>query len=139
MPRHACFLSDGFGWVSDCFMIFHLTSETVWHRALAEGRFTPPAADLSDGFLHFSTAGQLRESAERHARDRADLCLICVDETVLGADLKWEVSRNGQEFPHLYGSLPMQAVIDTRAIALDADGVPIIPDDVFTFTRESDP
>jgi len=84
-------------------LIYHLCSQAEWTDSIAAGRHT--AGGMPDGFIHFSTREQVLESAARHFAGRADLMLVAVDPGRLGAALKWEVSRGGARFPHLYASL----------------------------------
>jgi len=84
--------------------------------------------DLQDGFIHFSTAGQAAETAARHFTGQAGLVLVAVDADVLGDALRWEVSRGGALFPHLYGDLPMSAVREVVPLPLDADGRHVFPE-----------
>lgn len=72
--------------------------------------FCGAGVDLADGFMHFSTAAQVEETAARHYKGQKDLLLVAVDAEKLGSALKWEVSRGGALFPHLYGDLPFSAV-----------------------------
>jgi uncharacterized protein (DUF952 family) len=96
----------------------------AWRAAEAAGVFKGSAVDERDGFIHFSNAAQARETARLHFRNAADLVLLAVDADALGTALKWEPSRGGALFPHLYGPLACEAVIEARAVALDAEGVP---------------
>lgn len=80
--------------------------------------------DRADGFIHFSTADQARETARRHFRGQQDLLVLTVDADALDGDLKWEPSRGGALFPHLYAPLACARVIDARPAPLGADGVP---------------
>ena len=86
--------------------------------------------DRADGFLHFSTAKQVAESADRHRAKVADLVLIAVDCNDLGPALKWESSRAGQLFPHLYGSLLVVKVLSVCDLPLGEDGFHQFPDDI---------
>lgn len=90
--------------------IYRLVSHEDWQTALAAGAFHGSAHDLRDGFIHFSTASQVRETAAKHYAGRADLLLLRVAVAALRAPLRWEVSRNQELFPHLYGALPVTAV-----------------------------
>lgn len=80
--------------------------------------------DLADGFIHFSSADQARETARRHFRGQEDLMVLAVEAGALGGDLKWEPSRGGALFPHLHGPLDCASVIEARPAPLGADGVP---------------
>lgn len=107
--------------------IFHMCRRDEWERALAAGSYPGSSQDAADGFIHFSTARQLPESAARHRRGQPDLLLLTTAPAALGAALKWEPSRGGALFPHLYGPLPVAAVLRVDPLPLDADGVPQPP------------
>jgi len=104
--------------------IYKLLEASAWRTAKAAGVFEGSAVDLRDGFIHFSNAGQAQETARLHFRGVADLVMLTVDADALGEALKWEASRGGALFPHLYASLPAAAVLEARAVALDEAGVP---------------
>jgi len=86
------------------------------------------AVDHQDGFIHFSTAEQAAETAARHFAGQGDLVLVAVDADLLGDALRWEASRGGALFPHLYGDLPMAAVLEVVSLSLDADGRHVFPE-----------
>ncbi|MEH1017520.1 DUF952 domain-containing protein [Micromonospora sp. CPCC 206060] len=92
-------------------MIYKLLAATEWDQARAQGRYAGSAVDHHDGFIHFSAADQLAETARRHFAGVTGLTLLTVDPTRLGAGLRWEASRGGALFPHLYGPLPVDAVV----------------------------
>lgn len=98
--------------------IYRIVSEAEWAALQASGAFEGSAHDRRDGFIHFSTAAQVAETAAKHYAGRTDLILLTVDPGALSAPLKWEPSRGGALFPHLYGVLPASAV--TRAEKLPA-------------------
>ncbi|BBK42387.1 hypothetical protein STVA_24070 [Allostella vacuolata] len=75
-----------------------------------DGRFVGAPVDIADGYVHLSTAGQLTETVDRHFAGQDGLSLVAVDLTALGAAIRWEPSRGGQLFPHLYGRLTLDAV-----------------------------
>lgn len=100
--------------------IYRILPAAAWTEAQAAGAFAGSAHDLRDGFIHFSTAAQAAETAAKHYGGQADLVLLWVDVTRLDAPLKWEVSRNGALFPHLYGALPVAAVRRAEPLPLDA-------------------
>jgi uncharacterized protein (DUF952 family) len=106
--------------------VYKLLDAGAWAAARAAGVFTGSAVDRRDGFIHFSDGGQVQETARLHFHGQADLVLLTVDADQLGAALKWEPSRGGALFPHLYGDLPVEAVLEARPIALDAEGAPLI-------------
>lgn len=107
--------------------IYKISPADLWAKAEAEGAFTGAAVDLADGFVHFSTAEQVRETAARHFAGTAGLKLVAVDGQALGDALKWEPSRGGSLFPHLYAPLPLSAVIWVKDLPLGADGAHVFP------------
>jgi len=100
-------------------LIYKLLDRTAWDAAMAEGVFKGSEVDLADGFIHFSS-----ETARRYFSGRDDLVLVAVDTGPLGAALRWEPSRGGDLFPHLYAPLPVSAAIFSRALGLGPDGAP---------------
>ncbi len=104
--------------------IYKILTAGEWRVALDMGVFVGAAVDLADGFIHFSTADQVADTARRHFAGQNDLLILAVDPEALGAALLWEVSRGGALFPHLYGPMPCAAVTEVRAAPLDASGVP---------------
>lgn len=107
--------------------IFHICRQDEWDAAQRAGAYPGSSQDTADGFIHFSTARQLPGSAAKHRRGQPGLLLLTVDPAALGAALKWEPSRGGALFPHLYALLPVAAVLRTDPLALDDDGVPVLP------------
>ena len=95
-------------------LIYKLCSKAEWDAALAAGSYAGSAADARDGFVHFSTAAQLEATATKYFAGRTDLVLVEVDATRLGPALRFEPSRGGDLFPHLYGVLALDAVISSR-------------------------
>ena len=108
-------------------LIYHMCLREEWELAVRSGAYAGSSQDRADGFIHFSTAEQLPQSARRHRTGQAGLVLLAVDTHVLGKALRWEPSRQGALFPHLYGTLPLSAVRSVRDMPLDADGVPLLP------------
>jgi uncharacterized protein (DUF952 family) len=108
--------------------IYKICERARWREAEGAGVFGGAAVDLRDGFIHFSTADQVRETAARHFAGAADLMLVAVDAVALGGALKWEVSRGGDLFPHLYGALPLAAVLWARPLPLGGDGEHVFPE-----------
>ena len=104
--------------------IYKILPRAEWEAARAIGRFHGSPADTRDGFIHFSTGKQAQETARRHFKDVADLVVLEVesDEFIIG--LKWEPSRGGELFPHLYGAMSAMAVLAVHEAPLDADGIP---------------
>jgi uncharacterized protein (DUF952 family) len=110
-------------------LIYHLAKTGAWEVAVQSGEaYTGTADDAADGFLHFSTAQQIVESAARHRAGERDLVLLAVDANALSNELRWERSRGGAEFPHLYGALPMAAVRWTKPLPLGPDGHHVFPE-----------
>jgi uncharacterized protein (DUF952 family) len=109
-------------------IIYKIAPLALWRQAESEGRLIGAPVDLSDGYIHFSTAEQARETAARHFAGQADLVLVAVDASALGDALRWEPSRGGALFPHLYGHLPVSAVLSVRPLPLGADGRHVFPD-----------
>jgi uncharacterized protein (DUF952 family) len=108
-------------------IIYKICPAALWRDAQAEGVFCGAAIDLSDGYIHFSTAEQVAETAARHFADQHDLLLIAVDGDMLGDALRYEPSRGGALFPHLYASLPLDAVLWMKPLPLSPDGKHILP------------
>ncbi len=103
-------------------LIYHLAAAADWQAAQAGGLYHGSPDDHRDGFLHFSTAAQVVESAARHRAGRADQVLIAVDPARVGATLRWEPSRGGALFPHLYGPLRVDQVAAVTPLPLGPDG-----------------
>ena len=115
-------------------LIFHMCRRDEW-QAAARSAYHGSTQDQADGFIHFSTAEQIVESALRHRTGQAGLVLIAVDPAALGPDLRWEPARSGALFPHLHGPLPLTAVSWVRDLPLGADGKHLFP----SLTRPSEP
>src|SRR5262245_5761650 len=96
--------------------IYKLCPRFLWRQAEAAGRFDGAPIDLADGYIHFSSGEQVRETAARYFAGQDDLLLVGVDPAKLGPGLKWEPSRGGALFPHLYGSLPLAAVRSVKPL-----------------------
>ena len=103
-------------------IVYKICPATLWREAEAAGIFRGAAIDHADGYIHFSTAEQVRETADRHFAGARDLVLVAVDADALGPALKYEPSRGGALFPHLYAPLPLAAVLWTRPLPLGPDG-----------------
>ncbi len=108
--------------------IYKICPASAWREAEREGLYRGSADDRRDGFIHFSTAGQLAETLRRHFAGQSGLFLIEVDADALGDELRWEVSRGGENFPHLYGDLDLGAVTRVLDLPLRASGSHHIPD-----------
>jgi len=108
--------------------IYKICTEAAWAEAQASGVFDGAPIDLQDGYIHFSTAGQVRETAARHFAGQAGLMLLAVDAGALGDKLVYEPSRGGALFPHLYAKLPVSAVQWARSLPLDPNGLHLFPE-----------
>ena len=100
-------------------LIYHICRQDAWDEALRLGQYTGSADDRRDGFIHFSSGAQVVESADRHHRDKSGMVLLGADPALLGPALRWEESRGGALFPHLYGDLPVAAVVLAQPLPLD--------------------
>src|SRR5450432_4319688 len=109
-------------------MIYKICPASAWREAERQGVYRGSADDARDGFIHFSTAAQVRETASRHFFGQKALFLIEVDAELLGPALRWERSRNDELFPHLYGELDLGAVIGVHELRLRSDGSHDIPE-----------
>lgn len=109
-------------------VIFKIAPQALWAAAQAAGRFDGAPVDAADGYIHFSTAAQVVETAGKHFAGQDDLLLVAVDAALLGTGLRWEPSRGGALFPHLYGPLPLTAVRWVKPLPLGTDGAHAFPD-----------
>jgi uncharacterized protein (DUF952 family) len=108
-------------------LIYKICDAAQWREAEREGMFRGAAIDLTDGYIHFSTAHQIAETAAKHFAGQPDLLLVAVEAEALGAALVREPSRGGALFPHLYGTLPMKAVVWVKPMPLGPDGHHVLP------------
>jgi uncharacterized protein (DUF952 family) len=108
--------------------VYKIVDRPAWQKAVADGVFVGAAVDLADGFVHFSTALQVAETAARHFAGRADLLLVAVDVAALGRGLVFEPSRGGDLFPHLYAPLDLAAVVEVTDLPLGPDGRHLFPE-----------
>jgi uncharacterized protein (DUF952 family) len=108
--------------------IYKICPRSQWREAQHTGEFVGAPLDRQDGYIHFSAADQVSETAAKHFAGAQDLVLVAVDAGALGAMLKWEPARGGALFPHLYRSLPLSAVLWVKPLTLDASGRHAIPD-----------
>jgi len=108
-------------------LIYHMCPAEAWAEAIAAGRYTGTEDDRRDGFIHFSTATQIAESARRHRAGQAGLVLVAVEAARLGDRLRWEPSRGGEPFPHLYGPLFPHEATSVAALPLGPDGEHVFP------------
>ena len=110
-------------------LIYKIVPETLWQEARKDGVFRGAAIDLTDGYIHFSTASQARETAARHFAGINGLLLVAVDPAVFGDALKFEPSRGGALFPHLYAELPLADIAWEKPLPLGPDGAHLFPED----------
>jgi uncharacterized protein (DUF952 family) len=108
--------------------IYKICPASAWREAERQGVYRGSRDDTRDGFIHFSTAAQVGETARKHFFGQTGLFLIEVDSDVLGGALRWERSRNDELFPHLYGELDLGAVKRVLNMHARADGTHDIPE-----------
>ncbi|WP_018700876.1 DUF952 domain-containing protein [Amorphus coralli] len=102
--------------------VYKIVEKDAWAAAEAEGVYRGAPVDHADGFIHFSAADQVMETAGKHFAGQDGLLLVAVPAAALGADLKWEPSRGGALFPHLYADLPVSAVAWVKPLPLSPAG-----------------
>jgi uncharacterized protein (DUF952 family) len=108
-------------------LVYKICPQRLWREAERIGSFAGSPVDTADGFIHFSTAAQVPGTAARHFAGQDDLVLVAVDAEVLGSGLRYEPSRGGDLFPHLYGVLPLAAVRWVQALPIGPDGAHRFP------------
>ncbi len=111
-------------------LIYKICPRDLWSEAESSGRFTGAPVDVADGFIHFSTGSQVPETAARHFAGQRDLLIIAVEVDALGEALRFEPSRGGDLFPHLYADLPLGAVRSVAELPLGADGRHVFPAEI---------
>jgi uncharacterized protein (DUF952 family) len=109
-------------------MIYHMCRADEWAAAIKTGTYRGSSQDIADGFIHFSTAAQIVESARKHRAGQNGLLLVAVDAERLGDRIKWEPARNDALFPHLYGPLDPAESASVRALPLGPDGNHVFPE-----------
>jgi uncharacterized protein (DUF952 family) len=109
-------------------VIYKICPRALWQEAVVTGVFQGSPVDLADGYIHFSTAAQAPETCAKYFAGQTDLVLVAFDADALGPSLKYEPSRGGQLFPHLYAPLPARSALWVRSLPLGADGRHIFPD-----------
>ena len=107
--------------------IYKICPEPLWRAAERAGRFEGAPVDLADGYIHFSTPAQVEDTAAKHFSRQSGLLLVAVDEARLGGALKYEASRGGALFPHLYGPLDPAAVLWVKPLPVGPDGRHMFP------------
>lgn len=111
-------------------IVYKIVPKILWEETRETGVFQGAPIDLADGFIHFSTASQVRETAARYFAGVEDLLLIAIDSAALGDKLAFEPSRGGDLFPHLYASLERAAVVWERPLPIGPDGSHVFPEDL---------
>jgi len=111
-------------------LIYKIFRRPEWDAFRAAGQTAGAPVDLADGFIHFSAAPQLAETTAKYFADISDLVLVACDADRLGESLKWEPSRGGALFPHLYRNLRLDEVVWDKSLPLGATGH-IFPEGVF--------
>ena len=112
-------------------MVYKVVRAAEWDAARKAGVFTGSPDDERDGFIHLSRGTQLKGTLEKHFTGEDGLLLLALDGEELGPALKWEASRGGESFPHLYGPLKLTSLRSVAPIRRGGDGRPILPSNVF--------
>ncbi len=110
--------------------VFKIATRVAWEASCKRGIFAGSHDDRRDGFIHLSTPHQLAGTLAKYFKDQVDLMLIAFDADALGIDLRWERSRGGDLFPHLFAPLQTAAARAVCSLQLDLEGVPIVPEDI---------
>lgn len=110
--------------------VYKLFRQSEWQEASRTGLFTGSADDRRDGFIHLSAASQVRGTFEKYFAAEREPVLAAFDPDSLGATLKWELSRNGERFPHLYGVLDVSCALSVSRISRDHSGAPAFPPEI---------
>ncbi len=108
-------------------IVYKILTGAEWRAAQDRGTWAGSADDARDGYIHLSSAGQLAGTAAKYFRNTHDLMLVALEAERLGADLKWEASRGGALFPHLYAPLVPTLALWARPLPLAEDGMPMLP------------
>lgn len=103
-------------------LVYKIFRRPEWDALVREGQSAGAPVDLADGYIHLSTAQQVMETAARHFRGESDLVLVALDPDRLGPGLRWEPSRGGDLFPHLYRALRREDVVWDKSLPLGAAG-----------------
>jgi uncharacterized protein (DUF952 family) len=104
--------------------LYKIVDASAWDAAVRAGTFVGAEIDLKDGYIHLSTGHQAADTARLHFAGREGLLLVAVEAETLGDALKWESSRGGDLFPHLYSALDPGLAVETRPLSLNAEGWP---------------
>ena len=110
--------------------VYKIARQREWDEIGKTGSFTGSPDDRRDGYIHLSTAGQVRTTCNKWFKDESNLLLVTLHSHRLGTALKWEASRGGEKFPHLYAGLPIGWVHSVVPIRREPDGSPIFPPEI---------
>ena len=108
-------------------IVYKIMSEAEHQQMQRDGMFHGSPVDIADGYIHLSCGSQLAATLDRHFRGVEGLMLVAVDLSRLGDTVRWEPARGGQLFPHIYGCLPVEAVVSVAAVERGADGAVRLP------------
>ncbi|ANT60728.1 hypothetical protein AYJ57_10340 [Salipiger sp. CCB-MM3] len=111
-------------------LIYKILRADEWAALQAQGETAGAPIDVADGYIHFSTSEQVRETASKHFSGVEGLHLLCYETEDLGDQLRWEPSRGGALFPHLYAALPMAGLKWARPLPVGSSGAHVFPDDL---------
>ncbi|MEQ1576112.1 MAG: DUF952 domain-containing protein [Hyphomicrobium sp.] len=111
-------------------LVFKIATAAQWQEATQRGAFMGSLDDIRDGFIHLSAGHQVRETLTKHFHGQRDLVLIALPVVSLAPDLKWEVSRGGDKFPHLYVPLETRHALWMKPLTLNSEGIPLPPEDL---------
>lgn len=112
-------------------LIFHVCQAEEWAKAQSVGFYEGSSQDKADGFIHLSAFDQVRVSVAKHRAGQDNLVILCVDPSrVPDASLRWEASRGGKLFPHIYGVIELDSVVRAEPLHLNEDGDHVFPDDI---------
>ena len=108
--------------------IYKIVDAAHWLSAQNKTHLPPMAIDQADGYMHFSTASQLAKTLQLYFAGQKDVAILAIEIAALPVELKWEPSRGGDLFPHLYAPLPMQAIAHHQNVDVSDDGQCKLPD-----------
>lgn len=113
-------------------IVYKIATGLDWRQAIANGYYSGSVDDVRDGFIHLSSRSQLAGTLEKHFRGQTGLVLVAFEGNKLGPELKWEASRGGELFPHLYEHLPVAKALWQHTLTVGTDGIPLIDEEWFT-------
>lgn len=114
--------------MSDAKRLYKVLAKSEWESAVESGSFSGCGIDLTDGFIHLSDGGQVVSTVQRYFANQSGLLLITFDSSQFATDLKWEPSRDGALFPHVYGEIPTDSAVDVWSLGIDKDGKHVFPE-----------